>query len=72
MSYSFITLLELLSKCLAIMWPVNSILDRTDLEGEVLEDRPRDLNVVLVLPLTNLVTLGSSLFLSFGVHFLHV
>lgn len=54
------------------MWPVNSILDRTDLEGEVLEDRPRDLNVVLVLPLTNLVTLGSSLFLSFGLHFLHV
>lgn len=33
---------------------------------------PGDLNVVLVLPLTNTVTLDSSLFLSVGLHVLRV
>ena len=40
--------------------------------AKVLEDRPGDLNVVLVLPLTNPVTLDSSPFLSVGLHVLHV
>ena len=40
--------------------------------AKVLEDRPGDLNVVLVLPLTNPVTLDSSMFLSVGLHVLHV